>query len=48
VLAEIVDVGEDDFGAAVDLDAVNDWRHLGFSSRVDRWRTWRPPYWLDW
>jgi hypothetical protein len=28
VLAEIVDVSEDDFGAAVDLDAVNDWRHL--------------------
>src|SRR5712671_6069014 len=47
VLAEIVDVGEDVFGAAVDLDAVNDWCHLRVLLSVDRWRRWRPPYWLD-
>jgi hypothetical protein len=53
VLAQIVDVREDVFGAAVDLDAGNDRRHLralltgGSVARVAATRLVRMD-WLDW
>jgi hypothetical protein len=40
VLAQFIDIREDLFRPAVDLDALNDRRHMGLSSQVIGGHTW--------